>query len=350
MPVHEVSKASVRERDHGGSLSSPYATTFWGDGTAPPLYCPAAERDDKDLADEVDDRLIAWAREVGFSDDYLDKLRNISLGRLIVLTHSHSDDLDRLLLAAQMNAAWWAADDYYADDSALGAVPEQLPTRIVSAMTAMEPLPGVGEYLSALEAEWASDPVWMALRSGTHRLRQLASPAQVGRVCHAAFSLLVSWSAHAEWRRKGSFSTVGEYLAMRQFDSFYVSMTLIDVVDGYELPADLFYDPRVCRAARQAGTASTLLNDLYSVARDAADERPVGNLVLIIAAEQRCSLREATAHAVELHNTLVRDFETSCRALEDVPCVELQRYLHGLKAWMGGAFAWHDACPRYKHP
>src|SRR6202034_4003788 len=79
----------------------------------------------------------------------------------------------------------------------------------------------------------------------------------------------------------------------RQHDSFYTSMTLIDVVGGYELSANLFYERRFHRALMQAGTASVLVNDLHSVAREAADEMPDSNLVLLIAAEENCTIREA---------------------------------------------------------
>ncbi|MGN6323805.1 terpene synthase family protein [Dyella sp.] len=40
------------------------------------------------------------------------------------------------------------------------------------------------------------------------------------------------------------------------------------------------------------------MNDLYSVAWDAADVRPVCHLVLILAAEQGCSLQDAVAQVV----------------------------------------------------
>lgn len=351
MPVHWHNHADVNKLVNDNLAWRPYELTSWGNPEAPPLYCPVVvDRDDKHVVKEIDDRLVAWAREAGFPGEHLEKLRRMSFGRLIALTHHDADDVDRLLLAAQLNSAWWAADDYYADDSAMGATAEELPARLVAATVAMESLPDSGEYLHALETAWASDPIWVALRSGYDRLRQLASLPQMARVCQATYPMLISWAAYAEWRRKGVFPAVAEYLAMRQLDSFYISMMLIDVVEGYELPANILYDPRVCRAARQAGTASTLLNDLYSVARDAADERPVCNAVLIIAAEQGCSLKQATAQVVDIHNAFVRDFERSCHALEDVPSMELQRYLHGLQAWMAGAFAWHDTCPRYRHP
>jgi 2-methylisoborneol synthase len=125
-------------------------------------------------------------------------------------------------------------------------------------------------------------------------------------------------------------------------------MTLIDVVGGYELPANLFYERRFYNALTQAGMASVIVNDLHSVAREAADELPDSNLVLLIAAEENCTLREATERAVALHNDIVRSFEASQRQLTPIPSVELQRFLRGAQAWMGGGFEWHSTSSRYQ--
>jgi len=325
-----------------------YAERPWGDGTATPLYCPVTERVNEALGDEVDERLVAWAKDCGFDDDEIKKIRKARFGRLVMLTHADCDDPDRLLIAAKMNAAWWAADDYYADDSALGAVPEQLPPRLVLAMAAMDPLPPVGEFTAPLEDAITAERVLVALRSGVEHLARYGTPAQIHRMCDATFAMFVSWSAYAAWRHTGEYPPAWKYLAARQHDSFYTSMTLIDVVGGYELAANLCYEPRVRRAAFQAGTAVVIVNDLYSVTKDLADAKPPCNMVLQIAADRRCSIEEATEITVKFHNDLVHDFEANHRGLQAVPSVELQRFLRGLRAWMGGAFEWHDKNPRYK--
>jgi 2-methylisoborneol synthase len=324
-----------------------YRERQWGDGTASPLYCPTVERIDEPLAEEVDERLVAWAEECGFPDDQLDQLRRAGFGRLAMLAHADCDDPDRLLIAAQLNAAWWAADDLYADDSELGATPTELPPRLALVMAAMDPVAPAGELSRPLDARLRADPVLVALRSGIDHLARHGSPAQVQRACYATFAMFVSWNAYAAWRYTSDYPPAWEYLAARQHDSFYTSMALIDPVGGYELPANLYYDPRVRQALMQAGTASVMVNDLHSVARDAADERPVCNMVLQIAAERGVSIEEATEITVDLHNDLVHDFEATHRTLRAVPSPELGLFLRGVRAWMGGGFEWHATNPRY---
>ena len=326
----------------------PYVLREWGDGSYPPLYCPPTVRIDDDLAAEVNRRLVTWAEKVGIHAGRMDKFRETGFGRLAMLTHPDTDDPDRLLVAAQMNAAWWAADDYYADETPLGATPTELPPRLALVMSAMDPPPAAGKYTGQLNEAIAADPVLVALNSATAHLSRHATPSQVMRACNTTFQMYVSWTAYAAWRYLGELPPVWRYLAARQHDSFYTSMTLIDIVAGYHLPANLFYDRRFHRALMPAGTASVLVNDLHSVAREAADEMPDSNVVLLIAAEENCSIREATMRTVALHNDFVRGFEVSQRQLASVPSLEMQRFLRGAQAWMGGCLEWHATSSRYQ--
>ncbi|GAA0941312.1 family 2 encapsulin nanocompartment cargo protein terpene cyclase [Actinocorallia libanotica] len=325
---------------------SVYTHREWGDGKAPPLYVPAVERADDALAAEVNARLGRWAAEQGFQEHELDALESAGFGRLAVLTHPDSDDPDALLVAAQLNASWWAADDYYADDTSLGAVPELLPPRLALVMAVMDPPPAAGAFTPPLEQAVEDDLVLRMLGSATRHLGRHATPTQVQRVCYSTFAMFVSWTAYAAWRETGH-PPAWEYLAARQHDSFYTSMTLIDVVGGYELPSELFYDQRVRDALFQAGTASVLLNDLFSVEKDAADEKPVCNMVLLTAADRGCTTEEAVELTVDLHNDFVRGFEAAHGELASVPSPQLQWFLRGVRAWMGGGFEWHATNTRY---
>ncbi|TMR29203.1 terpene synthase [Nonomuraea zeae] len=325
----------------------PYLEREWGDGSYPPLYCPGTVRDDEALGAEVNRRLVAWAERTGIYAEQLGKFGETGFGRLAMLAHPDSDDPDLLLVGAQMNAAWWASDDYYADESDLGATPTELPPRLALVTSAMDPPPPAGDYTRQLEEAIAADPVLVALRSAVGHVSRHASPAQRMRICNITSQMYVSWTAYAAWRYLETPPPVWRYLAARQHDSFYTSMTLIDIVAGFELPPDLFGDRRFHTALMQAGTASVIVNDLHSVAREAADELPDSNLVLLIAAEEKCSIREATETAVFMHNDFVKGFEASQRALSAVPCAELQRFLRGAQGWMAGCLEWHGSSSRY---
>jgi 2-methylisoborneol synthase len=325
----------------------PLLERTWGDGTHSPLRCPPAARDDPALAAEVDNRLTAWAERIGLHAGHLEEFHATGFGRLITLAHPECDDPDLLLVAAQMNAAWWASDDYYADETDLGAVPEALPGRLALVSSALDPPPPAGQFTAPLNDAVVSDPVLVSLRSALAHVTRHASAAQVMRARHTTHQMYVSWNAYNAWRHAGTTPEAWRYLAARQHDSFYTSMVLIDVVGGYELPAELFADPLFHRALTQAGTASVLVNDLTSAAREAGDD-PDCNLVLLLAAERDCTLDEATEQVVTLHNDIIDGFEQSRAALAAVPSPELQRFLLGARAWMGGCLEWHDSSSRYK--
>ncbi|WP_018349754.1 family 2 encapsulin nanocompartment cargo protein terpene cyclase [Longispora albida] len=325
-----------------------YIDRPWGDGRFPPLYCPPTPRVDDALAEEVNKRLVVWAEETGIYPDRIDKFRDTGFGRLATLAHPDSDDPDMILISAMLNAGWWASDDYFADETSLGANPDETPGQLALVMSAMDPPPPAGEHTAPLERAITSSPVLMALRSATEYLTGRASRAQVMRVCNITSQMYVSWNAYVAWRRSGRLPSAWRYLGARQHDSFYTSMTLIDIVGGYELPPDLFADRRFHHALMRAGTASVIVNDLHSLAREAADELPDSNLALLIAADRGCPLDDAIVACVELHNQFVRDFEASCRDLADEPCPELHRFLRGARDWMGGGFEWHSTSPRYQ--
>jgi 2-methylisoborneol synthase len=330
-------------------LPIPYAERDWGDGSYPPLYCPLTPRVDEVLGAEVNRRLVAWAEQVGIYAGRIEAFRDTGFGRLAMLTHADCDDPDLLLAAAQMNAAWWSADDYYADETDLGAVPTELPPRLALIMSALDPPPDAGSYTPPLEEAVASDPVLIALASAAGHLTRHATPAQMLRIKLTTFQMYVSWTAYGAWRYLNEPPPAWRYLAARQHDSFYTSMMLIDVIGGYELPGPVFAANAVHRALMQAGTASVLVNDLHSAAREAADELPDLNMVLLIAEQEECSLREATERTVALHNKFVREFEASQRELAAaVPSVELHRMLRGAQAWMAGCLEWHSSSARYR--
>ncbi|MEV5649759.1 terpene synthase [Nocardia sp. NPDC052254] len=312
------------------------------------LYAPAPVRDDERLGAEVDERLVEWCREVGIYTENLDYLRSCRFGRLVMLTCPFTDDPDRLLLIARWMVALFATDDYVADDERFGAVNELVAERLTFAMSVMDPPHHVGEYAGEIEAHLHDHPVFGALSSSLGHIARYATPSQLARIRHETLALFFTWTAEAMWRISGRTPALWEFLAERQHNSFLAAMSAIDVVYGYELPANVYSHPEVRRAVRLAADAATLVNDIYSVPKES--ETAIGdfNLPTIIAHERGCSLPEAIERSVAHDNTIVRAFETACRELEPGASPELKRFLNELWAWMGGNREWHSSSARYR--
>jgi 2-methylisoborneol synthase len=318
--------------------------------TVPPLYCPEPVRVDEPLGAEVNERLVAWVSRIGIFSGRLDFVHACDFGRYAMLIHPDTDDPDRLLLAAQCMAALFAVDDYYCDDERTGSDTALLGTRLTLGQVAVDPayLVGPWGYQAELDQALRADPVLVGLRAYIDRVACLGTPAQVNRVRHETVAMFVAMSGEASWRVTETVPPVWEYLAARQANSFLPCMTLIDVIGGYELPALLYAHSPVRRATMLAANASIILNDLYSMAKEAVPDVVDGGLPVVIASERGCSLQEAVGLSAAYHDELVHTFESEQRRLmATIPSPELWRYLAGLHAWLGGNHEWHATTGRY---
>lgn len=314
-----------------------------GSVRVPPLYCPDAVRDDPALGEEVNERLVAWAEEIGIFSGRLDRLRSHQFGRLFMLAHPGCDDPERLLTAARCGLSEWAVDDHWVDEGE-DAAPELISARLAMAHAVVDPVRLPDRYLPSFEQVVAKEPVLRAFRSALEHLSRIASPVQVARLRHELAVMFVGYGQEAEWRASQRTPAVWEYLLHRYENAFYPCMVLIDPIEGYELPAHEFADPRVRRTYLYAGTANVLLNDLYSMAKEDPTDTNLPNL---IAAEEECSLQEAVDRAARIHDELMHTLEAEAAILSAAGSPQLKRYLAGLWAWMGGSKEWHASSPRY---
>jgi 2-methylisoborneol synthase len=311
----------------------------------PPLHCPDAVRDDPALGEEVNDRLVAWAEEIGIYRGRLDRLRSHQFGRLIMLCHPDCDDPDRLLAAARCAVSEWSVDDHWVDEGE-DAAPELIGPRLALAHAVVDPVRLPARYRARFEQVVAREPVLDAFRSCLDHLARIASWTQVARLRHELAVMFVAYGQEAEWRTSGRTPAVWEYLLHRYENAFFPCMVLVDPVGGYELPAHEFADPRVRRTYLLAGTASVLLNDLYSMGKEDPTDTNLPNLMV---AEEGCSAQEAVDRTAELHDEMMRTFEAEAATLGAAGSPELRRFVAGVWAWMGGAKEWHATSPRYRN-
>ncbi|MGV9545425.1 family 2 encapsulin nanocompartment cargo protein terpene cyclase [Nocardia beijingensis] len=352
--------------DAAGAARIPRGPTGSGTATAgrdgqdpiPPLYCPPPLRDDPALAAAVNTGIVDWARDIGLYEGRLNELRDADFGRLIMLAHPDCDNADLLLAAAKCAVSEWSVDDYYCEEDADDRAPDGTPSsaeaelgpRLELAAAAMDPVHLPARYVAQLESALEADPILRAFRTSFEHLARYARPAQLARLRTEIAGWFIALGAEAGWRAAGRMPPVWEYLTNRQPHSFLPCMAPTDVVGGYELGAAEYTDPAVRRVVTTAALASQMVNDLYSMAREDLSNGREFNLPTVLAAEERCSRREAVLRTAEVHDELVHRFEREAAPLAAVGSPELRRFLAGLWAWMGGNRAWHADSKRYRDP
>ncbi|WPC26150.1 family 2 encapsulin nanocompartment cargo protein terpene cyclase [Pseudomonas moraviensis] len=314
----------------------------------PALYGLAPFRNDAALAAAVDDRLMPWIEQVGIFPGRHDKVRAMAFGRFAMLCHTDTDEPDRLLLAAQCFAALFAVDDYYCDDERTGSEPRMVGPRLSLALAALEPVHLSERFRPELEQALNSDPVLVALGAWLARVEAFATAAQVARVRHEIIAMFVTMTAEAAWRIEGITPALWEYLAQRQVNSFLPCLALIDIIGGYELPANVYSSSAVRRVTTLAASATMIVNDLFSALKE--QQAGIGdfNLPLLLIREQGCSPAQAMAKSAAVHDEIMHLYESAERALLPHASPRLKRYLRGIKSWLAGNVEWHRSSGRYQ--
>ncbi|MEV5569936.1 family 2 encapsulin nanocompartment cargo protein terpene cyclase [Spirillospora sp. NPDC052269] len=300
-------------------------------------------RDDRALADRVNERLMGWAeKEVELYPG--DRLRAMFLafdpGRSVVMCHPDSASFEHLVAAGMLYIGENAVDDYFCEPD-LGGTPEGLGARLLVAQTAIDPLHTAKEQVPKWLAGLASHPALRCMRSAMNYFERIATPAQAHRYRHDICNLYLGYCAEAACIQTGRTPSVWEYLAHRQFNNFRPCLTITDAVGGYELPASMFARPDVQRATALASNATTIVNDLFSLRKEMAQERVHHSLPTVIADEEGCGIEEAFQKTIDVHNELMDDFESLSALLAPTDPV-LARYLAGLSNWAAGNHEWHS--------
>lgn len=308
------------------------------------LYCPPAVRDDRALGEHVNERLVDWAEQVGIYPGRLDRVRAANFGRLMMLAHPGTDDPDRLLAAARCVLAEWATDDHFLDEESMGADHRLIGSRLGITYAAVDPVDLPVHYVPHLDKALSEEPVAVAYRSAFQHLARYATATQVARLRHELAVMFMAYNHEANWRSLGRIPPVWEYLTHRHENSFLPPMVLVDPVAGYELPSFEFADRRVRRVFCLAGTASVILNDLYSMSKETDTDF---DLPKVIAAEENCSLDDAVERAVQIHNELMHTFVEEATMLSQLGSPALRRFLADIWAWLGGNREWHSTTERY---
>ncbi|MEU6284221.1 family 2 encapsulin nanocompartment cargo protein terpene cyclase [Streptomyces sp. NPDC047028] len=302
------------------------------------LYRPAVPADPEKVA-EVDRRVEDWARRLDlFPAAWLGDFTGFQFGRAVVLQHPGAADLERLTVAGKLLLAENIVDDCYCEDR--GGSARGLGGRLILAQSALDPYHGIPE----LEEEWRhgmrADGPLRSYHFALNDFAVLATPSQTDRFVHDVARLHLGYLAEAAWSETRHRPQVWEYLVMRQFNNFRPCLSIVDAVDGYELPEQVYARPEIQRITALACNATTIVNDLYSFTKELANDPAHLNLPQVVAANDRCGLKAAYLRSVEIHNRIMEAFEEEAALLSATsPLVE--RYAQGLAAWVSGNHEWH---------
>ncbi|WP_420864041.1 family 2 encapsulin nanocompartment cargo protein terpene cyclase [Streptomyces deccanensis] len=314
------------------------------------LYRPAVPADPARAA-EVDRRLEAWAERLDlFPREWRGQFARFGLGRAIVLAHPGGAGLDHLAAAGKLLLAEHLVDNVYCEvDEGKGGSPRGLGGRLLMAQSALDPLhstPGTEErWGRGVRADGPLRSYHFALRD----YAALATPSQTDRLVHDLARLHLGYLGEAAWAETDHMPQVWEYLVMRQFNNFRPCLSVVDAVDGWELPEALYARPEVQRITALAGNAATIVNDLYSFTKELSHPGHL-NLPVVIAASERRGLKAAYLEAVEIHNRIMEAFEEESAALS-ATSPPVGRYAAGLAAWVAGNHEWHATnTDRYSLP
>jgi len=310
-------------------------------GAIPGLTHRPAAPADPEKAAELDRRLETWARGLDlFPAAWDGDFAGFQFGRAVVLQHPGALDLERLTAAGKLLLAENIVDNCYCEeDEDKGGSHRGLGGRLIMAQSALDPLHSAPE----LEAEWqqgvqADGP----LRSYHFALKDyalLATPSQTDRLVHDIARLHLGYLAEAAWAEIRYRPRVWEYLVMRQFNNFRPCLSIVDAVDGYELPEQVYARPEIQRVTALAGNATTIVNDLYSFTKELSDPGHL-NLPQVVAANERCGLKAAYLKSVEIHNRIMDAFDEESAALSAASPL-VARYTEGLATWVSGNHEWH---------
>ncbi|THA56651.1 family 2 encapsulin nanocompartment cargo protein terpene cyclase [Streptomyces sp. A1136] len=309
----------------------------------PGLYHHPVPEPDPARVEEVSRRIKAWALDEVelYPEDWEDQFDGFSVGRYMVACHPDAPTVDHLMIATRLMVAENAVDDCYCEDH--GGSPIGLGGRLLLSHTALDSLHTTKDYQPQWEQSLHADAPRRAYRSAMEYFVRQSTPSQADRFRHDMARLHLGYLAEAAWTQTDHVPEVWEYLAMRQFNNFRPCPTITDTVGGYELPADLHAQPAVQRVIALAGNATTIVNDLYSYTKELAAPGKHLNLPVVIAEREGLSDREGYLRAVEVHNDLMRDFESEAAAVAAAfPAPSLLRFLRGVAVWVDGNHYWHQ--------
>jgi Terpene synthase family 2, C-terminal metal binding len=307
----------------------------------PRLDCPFDDQISA-YADQVDTRVVEWARKLGLPADEAEaeRLGEAKVGRLAARTTPRAG-LEALCLLADWQMWLFCFDDRYSDETSAGADLAQLSQLVTGFMLVLDDDDG--------DRRHRQDPFTRALGELIDRLRGLATGPQLNRFITAVRGYFLAQFWEASNRAQDQPAGLAEYTTMRRHGGAVPTcLALIDVANGFELSGQEYWRPEVRAISDIAVNVTCWANDILSFPKEAQRSFKVHSLPAVLAEELQLPVADALALAAEMHDAEIERYLEAERPLRLAAEPALGDYLDGLRSWMGGNFYWSLETGRYK--
>jgi hypothetical protein len=308
----------------------------------PPFYCPILPAVHKNASD-INAAGLDWMSRFGAFRTQAQWERYVSAdpGMLPAQVMPRAPKGPALQASANLLFWLWAFDDFECDEADGEA----------SAGDLVQLLCGLGRIAEAPLGRLAANPFAAALADLRSALAQVATPVQLARWSSAMHAYFLANTAAAVQNARGVVPDLNTYVTLRIHSGAVKPMLmLLDVADGYELPAwqmehaDLWaLNEMVCTLV---GWDNDLMTYHKEVLRGGADH----NLVTVLQHAYGYSVQEAVSDAVAIRDRVLCLFLRLRDHVANGADPNLLRYLAGLSSWVRGHLDWGLSTARYLNP
>jgi len=202
----------------------------------------------------------------------------------------------------------------------------------------------------------SSDPLFAQLLSVRNDLLRVGGQRWIEeRICPSLGLYFKGIKEAIGYRVKNVFPSMGDFYEIRVNDvNVWPMLNFAELITGVVLPNKVINHPLVSRLGILTSRILSWANDYFSAHQE--DGKEVFNLALMIKHYSNCSVNEANAELIKIHDADVREFETTIDCLPDFGQYNapLMEYVDNLRLMIAGYLHWTlQLTARYKaggHP
>jgi hypothetical protein len=307
----------------------------------PAVFCPLPAAVNG-RHEELESQTVAWLRTFALfaSEDQHSRLTHTAVGELVARV-SPDGQSPALQIVADFYMWLFAFDDAYCDESSLGLKPGPMAVELARVLRVAEapqhPVPGDNAYA-------------VALRDIRKRLESVATAVQLTRWVEAMRGYFYFQVWEAANRSQGVAPSLNDYAFARlQSGAVKVTMMLLDVADGYELPPAEMEKASTRAMVEMACAVIDWDNDIASHHKENARCPDGQNLRDIISREYGLAPEQALERAVAMRDRVMRRFLNLREQVLPTASPQLDRFIASLCHWIRGNLDWQATTMRYGH-